>query len=94
MVRFTEETAGTSDKLHNQAITQTPSESPGPSGHPDAAQLPPGQLAPDATNYLPGCQAHPTDSQLPPGQPASGAANYPIIMCNQVWKTSEATPET
>ena len=58
--------------------TQTPSESPGPSGHLNAAQLPPGQLAPDATNYLPGCHAHLTAAQLPPGQPATGAANYPI----------------
>ena len=58
--------------------TQTPSESPGPSGHLSAAQLPPGQLAPDATNYIPGCHANPTAAQLPPGQPATGAANYPI----------------
>ena len=58
--------------------TQTPSESPGPGGHLNAAQLPPGKLAPDATNYLPGCHVHPTAAQLPPGQPATCAANYPI----------------
>ena len=61
--------------------TQTPSESSGPSGHLNAAQLPPGQLAPDATNYLPGCHAHPTAAQLPPGQPATGAANFKYPIC-------------
>ena len=76
--------------------TQTPSESPGPSGHLlNAAQLPPGQLAPDATNYLPGCHAHPTAAQHPPGQPATcNWCNQLSNMCNQVWKTSEATPGT
>ena len=59
--------------------TQTPSESPGASGNLlNAAQLSPGQLAPNTTSCLPGCHAHPTAAQLPPGQPVTGAANYPI----------------